>query len=144
PWNVASRYLVGAGRPFRGRPLRILLRDGLPESSGGVPAARGPREMAPLVLAGDEPAAGGDVPNPEYDRDGGALFAEPSEQGDGDRLPVGPRHRRVAPGRLGALARVGTGEHDGPLGPTAASCAALRDRFGVASPAKSDSGGAHD
>src|SRR3989442_8787526 len=87
--------------------------------------------MAPLVLAGAEPAAGGDVPNPEYDRHGGALLAESPEQGTGDRLSVRPRDRRVAPGRLGALARVGSGEHGGSLRRSVASLAArvhlLRD-----------------
>src|SRR5947199_2510656 len=90
PGNAAPRYLVRAGGSFRGRPLRVLLRHGFPESPRGIPAARGPGEMAPLVLAGTEPAPGGDVPGPEHDRDGGALLAESAEQGNGNRLSVRP------------------------------------------------------
>src|SRR5207247_8655650 len=96
PRNAASRYLVGAGRPFRGRPLRILLRHGFPESPRRVSAARRPREMAPLVLAGAEPAARGDGPGPAHDRHGGALLAESAEQGNVNRISVRPRD----PGRM--------------------------------------------
>src|SRR2546427_39946 len=80
PGNVAPRYMVRAGGSFRGRALRVLLRHGFPESPRGIPAARGPGEMAPLVLARAEPAPGGDVPGPEHDRHGGALLAESAEQ----------------------------------------------------------------
>src|SRR5713226_8733953 len=65
-----------------------------------------------MVLAGAEPKAGRDVPGPEHDRDGGALLAEPTEQGDGDRLSVRPRDRGVATRGLATLARVGSGQPD--------------------------------
>src|SRR2546428_9255033 len=97
--------------------------------------------MAPLVLAGAEPAAAGDVPNPEYDRHGGALLAESLEQGTGDRLSVRPRDRRVASGRLGALARVGSGEHGGSLRRSVASLAARGPRLRGTKPVPPDLGG---
>src|SRR5256712_14135915 len=99
--------------------------------------------MAPLVLAGAEPAAGGDVPNPEYDRHGGALLAESPEQGTGDRLSVRPRDRRVAPGRLGALARVGSGEHGASLRRSVASLAARVQPLRDTRPVQTDRGGGH-
>src|SRR2546425_11049505 len=68
-----------------------------------------------MVLAGAEPKAGRDGAGPEHDRDGGALLAEPTEQGDGDRLPVRPRDGGMATRGLAALARGGSGEHGGSI-----------------------------
>src|SRR2546426_4565857 len=93
-----------------------------------------------MVLAGADPKAGRDGAGPEHDRDGGPLFAEPTEQGDGDRLPVRPRDGGMATRGLAALARVGSGDHGGSIWLETPSAEARVHRLRHARPIQTDLG----
>src|SRR5439155_14572140 len=140
PWHAPSRHLVRTGGSLRGRPVRILLHHGLPESPRRIPAARRPGEVVAMVLAGAEPKAGRDGAGPEHDRDGCPLLAESTEQGDGDRLPVRPRDGGMATRGLAALAHLGSGEHGGSIWLETPSAAARVHRLRDARPIQPDLG----